>query len=231
MAATDGQTLTGERILVVGGSRGIGAEIARRAEQSGADVIVAARNGGDHTCIDLLDEATIADAAARLGRVDHVVSTASAHHDVPVPELERDKIVAAFEAKVFGPLLLTKHFAPTMTPGGSFLFFSGVVGWKPKAGTVVKGVANGALEHLVAHLAVELAPLRVNAISPGIVDSGAWDRLGDAGKAALLEGAAAGSLVGRHGHLEDIADAALWLLGAGYVSGELIHAEGGARHA
>lgn len=118
--------------------------------------------------IDVTDEGTIAAAAAQVGAVDHVVSTASVHHDVPVTELECDKIITAFGAKVFGPLLLAKRFvAPLIRPGRSFLFFSGIVGWKPKAGTVVKGIANGALEYVAAHLAAELAPIRVNAIAPG----------------------------------------------------------------
>jgi len=234
--------LAGKRILVVGGARGLGAEISRAADRDGAEVIVGARDlapaqelaknlqRGSAVRVDVLDEASVAAAAADLGAIDHAVSTAAMHHDVPVADLERDKIVAAFGAKVFGPLVLAKHFASRMRAGGSLLLFSGIVGWKPKPGTVVKGVANGAMEHLVIHLATELAPLRVNAISPGIVDSGAWDRLGEPGKAELLARAANGTLVGRHGEPADIADAALWLLSAGYVTGELIHVDGGARH-
>jgi len=222
-------SLKDRRVLVVGGARGIGAELARRAADDGADVVVAARAGGD-VVIDVQDEATIAAAAAQVGAVDHVLSTASAHHDVPVTELENAKIVNAFGAKVFGPLLLAKHFTPLLRPEGSFLFFSGIIGWKPKSGTVVKGTANGALEYLVKHLAVELAPVRVNAIAPGVIDSGAWDGLDAAKRSALFSGAAANSLVGRVGSLEDVADAALWLLGAGYVTGELIHVDGGTRH-
>ena len=234
--------LAGKRILVVGGARGLGAEISRAADRAGAEVIVGARDlapaqelaknlqRGSAVRVDVLDEASVAAAAADLGAIDHAVSTAAMHHDVPVADLERDKIVAAFGAKVFGPLVLAKHFASRMRAGGSLLLFSGIVGWKPKPGTVVKGVANGAMEHLVIHLATELAPLRVNAISPGIVDSGAWDRLGEPGKAELLARAANGTLVGRHGEPADIADAALWLLSAGYVTGELIHVDGGARH-
>ncbi len=223
-------TLQDQRILIIGGGRGIGADIARRVEQAGATSIVATRAGDHDLKLDVLDEETIADAAASLGPVDHIVSTVSAHHDVPVSDLDHDKVVAAFGTKVVGPLLVAKHFARLVRPGGSMLFFSGVVGWQPKPGTVVKGVANGALDFLVRHLAVELAPLRVNAIAPGLVDSGTWDRLGEDGKSALLATAAQGSLVGRHGTVDDISDAALWLLGAGYVTGELIHVDGGARH-
>lgn len=223
------ENLTGKRILVVGGARGIGAEIVRRAGLAGADVVVATRSGAQ-VQIDVTDETTVARAAASLGAVDHVICTASAHHDVPVPDLEHDKIQAAFSAKVVGPLLLAKHLAPRMPADGSFLFFSGVVGWRPKPGTVVKGTANAALAALVTHLAVELAPLRVNAVAPGITDSGTWDRLPNERRRALYDSAAAASLVGRVGTLGDVTDTALWLLGAGWVTGETVHVDGGARH-
>lgn len=232
----------GKRILVVGGARGIAAEIASRLDAAGAEVFVAARDLGQaetfarglkHASavqLDVLDETSVAAVAERVAALDHVVSAASAHHDVPVTELEYDKIVAAFGTKVFGPLLLAKHFASRVRPGGSFLFFSGIVGWRPKAGTLVKGIANGALAYAATHLAVELAPIRVNVIAPGIVDSGTWDRLGDERKQALLTRAAGDSLVGRHGELGDVAGTALWLLAAGYVTGETVHVDGGARH-
>lgn len=223
------EQLNGKRILVIGGARGIGAEIVRRTRLAGADPVGAARSGAE-VRIDVTDESTIARAAESLGAFDHVISTASAHHDVPVPELEQDKIQAAFAAKVVGPLLLAKHFAPRMPANGSLLFFSGVVGWRPKPGTVVKGTANAALASLVTHLAVELAPLRVNAIAPGITDSGAWDQLPDERRRTLYDSAAAISLAGRVGTLEDVTDTVLWVLRAGWVTGETIHVDGGARH-
>jgi NAD(P)-dependent dehydrogenase (short-subunit alcohol dehydrogenase family) len=93
------------------------------------------------------------------------------------------------------------------------------------------GVANGAVSFLASQLARELAPIRVNAISPGIIDSGVFDELGEQAKQGLLEGAAASTLVGRAGVNPDIAEAVVWLLGAEFISGETIHVEGGARHA
>lgn len=224
------ENLIGKRILIIGGGRGIGADIAGRAERAGVDVVVGTRSGAAAPRIDVTDEATIARAAESLGAFDHVISTASAHHDVPVADMERDKILDALSAKVVGPLLLAKHFAHRMPSGGSFLFFSGIIGWQPKPGTVVKGIANAALAAAVAHLAVELAPLRVNAIAPGITDSGAWDGLPNERRHSLYEGAAARSLVGRVGTLDDVTDAALWLLRAGWVTGETIHVDGGTRH-
>ncbi|TDD62199.1 SDR family oxidoreductase [Kribbella antibiotica] len=230
-----------ERILVIGGARALGAAVARRAVQDGYDVVIGARDlaaaealavelGATAVRIDLQDETTMAAAAALLADgIDHLVMTGSAPHDVRAVELEHDKLVTAFTAKVIGPMLVAKHFAPVLRPTGSIVVFSGVVGWRPGPGSLVKGVTNGAVEYLARHLAADLAPVRVNAISPGVIDSGAWDRLGD-GKAGLLSKSAAGTLVGRSGESDDIVDAVMWLLRAGFISGETVHLEGGARH-
>ena len=234
--------LTGERVLVAGGSRALGLAIAEAAAGAGATAIIGARDldrarqaaatiaGAESVQIDITDEHSIAAAIAAVGPVDHVVATAAAHHSVPITEIDRDRTEAAFTAKVIGPLLLVKHVAPVLPPTGSIVLFSGVIGWKPSPGKALTGITNGAVSFAATHLARELAPIRVNAISPGIVDSGAWDRLGE-GKAAFLNGAAAGTLAGRTGVNGDIADAVVWLLGAGFVSGETVHVEGGARHA
>lgn len=235
--------LNGRKVLVIGGSKFLGEAIARKAAEAGAQVVIGARDlakatavaddleGAGAVHIDVTDEATIATAAAQLGAVDHIVITASGHHNVPVAELEKDRIVAAFDAKIFGPLLVAKHFAPILSATGSIILFSGIAAWNPGAPYTIMGVSNGAVAFLATHLATELAPIRVNAISPGIIDSGTWDALGEETKEGLLDAASASTLVGRTGVKDDIADAALWLLGAGYVSGETIHVEGGARHA
>lgn len=235
--------LSGQRVLVIGGSKYLGEAVARRVAKAGAVPVIGARDleraqavatslpGGIAVHLDIADEASIAAAVAELGRVDHIVITASAHHNVPVTELEHDGIVAAFEAKVVGPLLVAKHFAPALPPSGSIVLFSGVAAWNPGAPYIVMGVSNGAVAFLATHLAKELAPIRVNAISPGIIDSGTWDGLGEESKQELLTGAAASNLAKRAGTSDDITDAVLWLLNAGFVSGETIHVEGGARHA
>ncbi|MBO9553925.1 SDR family oxidoreductase [Cellulomonas sp.] len=234
------QHLHGQRVLVVGGARDLGLAIARAVTQAGATAIIGARDaarataaadglaGAEAVRIDVGDEATIAAALDQVGAVDHVVVTASAHHNVPVTELDHARTVAAFEAKVVGPLLVAKHAAPRLPAHGSIVLFSGVAAWNPAPGYTVMGITNGAVAFAVQHLAAELAPVRVNAVSPGIVDSGSWDRLGD-GKGAFLAGAADGTLVGRTGTNDDVTDAVVWLLGAGFVSGETIHVEGGAR--
>ena len=236
-----GARLAGKKVLVIGGSKFLGEAIARAAADAGAQVIVGARDldrakavadtldGASVVRIDIADEASIATAAASLGVVDHIVTLAAAHHNVPVTRIEHGELVAAFEAKVFGPLLVAKHFAPALPASGSIVLFSGVAAWNPAPPYTIMGVANGAVAFLAEHLAKELAPIRVNAISPGIIDSGSWDALGEQAKQELLAGAAASNLAGRAGVSTDIAEAVVWLLGAGFVSGETIHVEGGAR--
>ena len=235
-------TLSGQRVLVVGGAKHLGEAVARAASAEGAHVIVGARDqeraealarqlpDARAVHIDVAEEGTIRAAAESLGTIDHLVVTAAAHHNVPVPELERDGIAKAFEAKIVGPMLLAKHFAPQMPETGSYLLFSGTAAWNPSSGMSVMGVTNGAVSFLASHLAHELAPLRVNAISPGIIDSGTWDGLDEESRKGLYDGAAAGSLAGRIGTPADIAEAAVWLLGAAYVSGETIHVDGGSRN-
>jgi NAD(P)-dependent dehydrogenase (short-subunit alcohol dehydrogenase family) len=219
--------LDGQRVLVIGGGRGIGAAIATRARQVGMDVVIGARDPRtieDAVRLDLTDEASIAAAATKIGAVDHVVTLGSVPYGAPIAELDRDQFVAAFETKVIGPLLVAKHFEIRH----SLTLFAGVVGWRPGPGSIVKGITNGAVDFAVRHLAANLAPIRVNAIAPGIVDSGAWDGKGEA-KPAFLTGAAEQTLVGRYGELDDIVDTAIWLLGSSHIDGQTIHVDGGRR--
>ncbi len=219
--------LDGQRVLVIGGGRGIGAAIAARARQVGMDVVIGARDsqtieGAVH--LDLTDEASIAAAAARIGAVDHVVSLGSDPYGATIADLDRDRFVAAFETKVIGPLLVAKHFEIRH----SMTLFAGVVGWRPGPGSIVKGITNGAVDFAVRHLAANLAPVRVNAIAPGIIDSGAWDGKGEA-KPAFLAEATEQTLVGRYGELDDVVDTAIWLIRSSYIDGQTIHVDGGRR--
>lgn len=238
-----GPDLTGQRVLIVGGARDIGLALARAVAAAGATAVIGARDAGraagaaadvpgaEWVRADVTDEAGVVEALERVRPLDHIVVTASAHHNVPVVDLDHDLTVAAFEAKVIGPMLLAKHAASVLPPTGSIVLFSGVAAWNPAPGYAVMGITNGAVAFAATHLARELAPIRVNAVSPGIIDSGSWDTMGEETKRDFLRGAAQQTLVGRVGENEDIASAVLWLLGAGFVSGETIHVEGGARHA
>lgn len=181
--------------------------------------------------VDVTDEGSISAALDNVGKLDHIVVTASAHHNVPVTELDQQLTTRAFEAKVIGPLLLAKHAARVLPATGSIVLFSGFAAWKPQDGYSIMGITNGAVSFAATHLAKELAPIRVNAISPGVIDSGSWRWMEAADREQFYRSSAEASFAGRVGSNSDITDAVLYLLSAGFMTGETLHVEGGARFA
>ncbi|MDI9897085.1 SDR family oxidoreductase [Rhodococcus sp. IEGM 1381] len=233
------------RVLLIGGASGIGRAVAAEIVDGGGEVILAGRRpdvlndaaatlgtsaSASSVIVDLTDEASISAAAAEVGSVDHVVSLAADHANGPVADLDVADIRKAFDAKVIGPIVLAKHVASSITEGGSLLFFSGVAGWKPAPGLSVMATTNGAVAFLVEALAVELAPIRVNAVSPGIVDSGAWDSMG-AGKDSFFAETARANPAGRVGRPDDVVAAVLFVLTNTFVTGTTVHVDGGGRFA
>ena len=196
-------TLKDQTVLVVGRGGGIARAVIIGARAAGAQVIAAGRDqdalaaayadepGVTTETVDLTDEASIAALGERLGAVDHVVSTASARARGRIADLDRDAVRLSFDTKVIGPLMLAKHLAPRISEGGSFTLFSGVAAAKIAVGTLAVAITNGAADVLARSLALELAPIRVNAISPGVIDTGAWDALGEQGKADYFTGISA----------------------------------------
>ena len=231
-------TLQDKTILVVGRGSGIARAVALRARSEGARVIVAGRDraklansyddpGISAETIDITDDDSIVALADRVGRVDHVVSTASARARGKLADLQRQNLLQSFDTKVIGPTMLAKHFAPQINPGGSFVLFSGVHAFKHNVGYLGVGITNGAVDFLTRWLAVELAPIRVNAISPGVIDTGAWDAMGDDGKRDYFEHIAAHNPAGRIGTPDDIAAAVLFAMTNTFMTGVTLKIDGG----
>ncbi|OBA71639.1 short-chain dehydrogenase [Mycobacterium sp. 1554424.7] len=226
-------------VVVIGRGSGIARAIAMLAQAEGAARVVvagrdraklaAAYSDGDITAeaVDITDDESIADLAGRLGAVDHVVSTASARARGKLRDLDRQKLLLSFDTKVIGPAMLAKHFAPQIKPGGSFVLFSGVHAFKHNVGYLGVGITNGAVDFLARWLAVELAPIRVNAISPGVIDTGAWDALGEDGKREYFQHIADGNPVGRIGTPEDVANAVLFAMTNTFMTGMTLKVDGG----
>ncbi|MER6117805.1 SDR family oxidoreductase [Streptomyces sp. A0642] len=238
---TTSADLTGQRLVVVGAGSGTGRLLARVASAAGADLVLAGPDprklewtAGELTGpaevvpVDLAEEASIAALAKRAGRFDHLVSTAAMPANGPLAELELADIQRAFAAKVIGPMLLAKHLAGQVREGGSFTYFSGVAAWRPAPARTVMATTNGALAFLVQALAVEIAPVRVNAVSPGIVDTGSWDGLG-ADKDAFLRSVAERNPARRVGATDDLIKAVLYVIDNPYVTGTVLHVDGGGR--
>ncbi|CAM5553811.1 MULTISPECIES: SDR family oxidoreductase [Streptomyces] len=235
------QERSGQRIVVIGAGSAIGRHLARTASAEGAELVLAGPDlgklkdtAGELTGpwrtveFDITDDASAARLADEVGPFDHLVSTAAVPANGPLAELDPVDVRRAFAAKVTGPLFLAKHLAGQAREGGSFTFFSGVAAWRPASGRTVMATTNGALAFLVHALAVEIAPLRVNAVSPGIIDSGAWDKLGDA-KPGFLRQIADNNPVRRVGTADDVVKAVLFAMDNPYVTGTVLHVDGGAR--
>jgi NAD(P)-dependent dehydrogenase (short-subunit alcohol dehydrogenase family) len=232
-------TLKDQTALIIGRGSGLARAIALAALDAGARVVAAGRDqetlasayagepGVSTETVDLTDEGSIAALGERLGSLDHVVSTASARARGRVAELDRDAIRRSFDTKVIGPLMLAKHLAPRMNEGGSFVIFSGVAAAKIAVGTLGVAITNAAADTLARSLALELAPIRINAISPGVIDTGAWDAFGEQGKADYFAGIGARNPARRIGTPEEIAQGVLFALTNRFLTGQTLHIDGG----
>jgi NAD(P)-dependent dehydrogenase (short-subunit alcohol dehydrogenase family) len=231
-------SLEDRTVLVVGRDSGIARAVALAARGRGARVVVAGRDGEKLAksyddpnitaeTVDLTDEGSIEALAGRLDRVDHVVSTASARARGQVGDLAHDTMLQSFDTKVIGPILLAKHLAPRLPHDGSFVFFSGSSARKPAIGMLAVAATNAAVDVVTRSLAVELAPIRVNAVSPGTIDTGAYDGLGEQRKAELFEHRARTNPVRRIGTAEDIADAVVFALTNTFLTGVSLAVDGG----
>jgi len=233
-----GIALRDKRVVVLGRGSGIARAVALLARSEGARVTVAGRDQaklanayGDTDIVaevvDVTDDDSIAALVDRVGAVDHVVSTASARARGNLADLQRDSLRQSFDTKIIGPTMLAKCFAPQINPGGSLVLFSGVHAFKHNVGYLGVGITNGAVDFLARWLAVELALIRVNAISPGVIDTGAWDAMGEDGKQDYFKHIAAGNPVGRIGTVEDVASGVLFAMINTFMTGMTLKIDGG----
>lgn len=235
--------LAGRKIFIAGGGSGMGAALARMAAARAARVAIAGRTQakldavgaelGDRLlatyALDLADADAVRRALSEHGPYDHIVTTAAQLAFKPFPELSDAEIQGMLASKVWGPINLARAAVTQLNPNGSLLFFSGAAAYRPRIGTSMIGAVNLLLESLARSLALELKPRRVNVISPGLVDSPTWAGMNDRDRQAMYAATASALPVGRIGHVDDLAHAALALLENGFVTGTVLHVDGGAR--
>ena len=212
--------LRGRRILIVGASGGIGAATADAFEAAGADV---ARPGRD--ALNITDETSIAAFFRNEAPFDHIVVAAAATKTGSVAKLAQDDAEAAMNSKFFGAYRVARH--ASIADGGSLTFVSGFLSTRPSASSVLQGAINAALEALARGLALERAPVRVNAVSPGLVETPLWKGMAEADRQAMFEGAAKRLPARRVGQPEDIAQAILFVATNPYVTGTTVTVDGG----
>lgn len=232
--------LKGQKILVLGGSSGIGLAIAKGAVEAGAVVIIAGRSleklekarlqiegQCDILQLDIGNESAVSLALKELGTLNHVVTTAANLTYGPISTLPREAIDEMIATKLLGPIFIARH--AKVDPEGSYLFLSGLAASKPGAGTSIVAAVNAGLEGLGRALAVELAPIRVNVISPGVTETPGWDFIPAENRVATFKQIAESLPARRIGAPEDIAEAALMILQNRFTTGTVHHVDGGGR--
>jgi NAD(P)-dependent dehydrogenase (short-subunit alcohol dehydrogenase family) len=229
--------LEGQRICVVGGTAGIGLALAREAISEGADVTITGRTAqkarvrADHLgeratgfALDILDPAAIAHFFDELGAIDHLVMTAAQVQGGGFADGDIGAARGSFEGKFWSQFLCARHARVQR----SILFSSGVLSRRPWPGTSALAAANGAVEALGRALAVELAPIRVNVLSPGFVQgTEAYDPMTEAARSSMFSSAAARLPAGLVGNAESVAGPALSLLVSPYATGVVLDIDGG----
>ena len=229
--------LAGKKIVVVGGSSGIGLSTAEMAVREGAEVIIASRNaerlnavagnlGAKAIAADVTSDKSVEDLFRACGPVDHVVVTAAQLRSGPFKTVPMEDVRATMEGKFWGAWRVAR--SADIRPGGSLTLVSGFLSIRPRPNSAIVGAANGAIESLARSLALELAPVRVNCVSPGVIDTPIRAAMPEAARRDMLAKTAASLPVGRVGVGEDIARQILAFMTIGFATGSIVYIDGGA---
>ncbi len=237
-------SLSGQRAVIIGGSSGIGFAVARAARDDGAKVVLGSSNpdhvdeavaklGKDATgwAVDVRDEASVAEFFARIDAFDHLVYTAgdwgAARGGGPVAELDLTSANSTFTVRFWGALAAIKHAQGKISTNGSITITDGVIAHRPRKGAVLSTAMAGAIEHLTRALAVDLAPLRINAVCPGYVLTEVWNSIPAERREAQLKSMTARQPLPRAGDPGEVAEAYLYLMKAGFSTGQVLIVDGG----
>jgi NAD(P)-dependent dehydrogenase (short-subunit alcohol dehydrogenase family) len=232
----------GQRVVIIGASAGIGEATAAAFAAGGAEVIITGRSKQrlDEAAqrigqpiqvaeVDATDTDALGGFFDAIGTVDHLVLAASpgAVGVGPIATLDEAALRQAFDGKFFAHVKAIQAALAHLRPDGSVTLVTAASARAAFAGSAGIAAANGALETMVAPLAVELAPLRVNAVSPGVIDTHWWSVLPDGQRQTYFDAVAAATPVRRVGKPADVADAIVFLAGAGFVTGTVLECTGG----
>jgi NAD(P)-dependent dehydrogenase (short-subunit alcohol dehydrogenase family) len=240
MSNTAAMSLSGKNVVVIGGTSGIGLATAIAASELGANVWAAGRSAahiekarakaGSRVTImsaDTHDDASLLAVFKEAGVINHLVSAATGGSRTLKPFVEQtgEQFQAAF-GKLWGYSNVVRTGAGFMAKDGSITLVSGAPARKLKPNSSALSCVGAAVENLVRCLAIELAPIRVNVVSPGIIDTALFDGLGEKRDAAVA-GMVKGQLVERVGRPEEVASALIYLMNNGYATGTTVDVDGG----
>jgi NAD(P)-dependent dehydrogenase (short-subunit alcohol dehydrogenase family) len=233
--------LQDQHVVVLGGTSGIGLATAKAAAAAGAGVTVVSSRpasidralaelpaGSSGIAADLTHHDQVEAVFAETGPFDHLVFTAGEPLRVmPLADLDLRAAQDFFRLRYFAAVQAVSVATPRLRPGGSVTLTTGTAKDRPGPGWAVAASLCGAMESLTRALAIELAPIRVNAVSPGFVRSPLWASFAEAEREALYRHAGTVNPVGRVGEVEDIAKAYLFLMTQPYATGTVVTVDGG----
>jgi NAD(P)-dependent dehydrogenase (short-subunit alcohol dehydrogenase family) len=230
-----------QRVVIVGGSSGIGLAVAQEAASLGAEVVIVSSNAErvqeaiksikgktQGQAVDVSNEGAVESFFANLGAFDHLVFTAGDSlqlHQLAETDLKQAR--RAFELRYWSALATVKYGSRQIRKGGSVVVTTGIAGQRPQSGWVIAASVCGTIEALTRALAVELAPIRVNAVSPGVVRTNLWQSMSSSERKQLFESVGKRLPVGRVGEAHDIAQALLFLMKEGFSTGQTVVVDGG----
>ncbi|MEQ1782588.1 MAG: SDR family oxidoreductase [Hyphomonadaceae bacterium] len=234
--------LQGKRVLVIGGASGIGRGIAVSALREGARVVVASTNaekvaraaeqlgdGASGVVLDVTREQDVAAFFESAGAFDHIAFTAGdwgGFAPGPLANLDLAKAPSGLNVRFWGALAVAKHGATRLPPGGSYTITSGMLAHQPMKGFPLATAGAAAVEFLARGLAVDLAPVRVNCVCPGLIKTEMWDDFPDAYRERLYK-MTEGQLVPRPGEPSEAAAAYIYLMTNSFATGQVLFVEGG----
>ena len=231
----------GQKIVVIGGSSGMGLATSKMAAAEGAVVYIGGRSeerlrqaraqikgNVELSTVNVVDEDSVKAFFDKIGEFDHLTTPGSEAIIGKFLELDISEAKKAFDSKFWGQYRAAKYGAPKIREGGSITFFAGIWSQRPIFGSAPVAAINSAIEGLGRALAVELAPIRVNTVSPGIVDTPMYSGMDPGKRKAMFQGIAASIPGKRVGRPEDIAQTVLYLMANGYTTGSTLYVDGGA---
>ncbi len=237
--AAGAASLAERSVVVIGGGSGIGRAVAAAARGQGARVVIAGHDavrtriaaealGVEGLVADLGDRGSLDALFRSVGSLDHLVVTAGPQIGSPAfALLDLAAARRAFEVKLWGAAEAVQAALPHLAPDGAVTLTSGLLSRKASVGSLAKTVMNAAVEALGKSLAKELAPLRVNVVSPGVTVTENWRAIPPDGRDAFFAKVGAGLPVGRVGRAEEVAAAFLFAMTTGFVTGSVIDVDGG----
>jgi NAD(P)-dependent dehydrogenase (short-subunit alcohol dehydrogenase family) len=234
--------MTEHTALIVGGTSGIGLATARRLHNLGATVHVAGRSKERLDAVTVTDPGItghradgsnrdeIAAVVEAIGRIDWLIVALSGNEGAgPVADLDLDMLRRAFDAKFWGHITTIRAALPRLAPTGSITLLGAVSARAGMPGTAGLAAINGAVEALVKPLATELAPIRVNGVSPGLVDTPWWSGMPDDARQAFFAQAAQALPTRRIATADDVAEVVVLAATNANLTGTVIETDGGAR--